>query len=82
LEKRVLLFVLITVLLLSISPVYGHPGRTDSSGGHRDTKNVSGLGPYHYHHGYPAHLHPNGVCPYASKPTSTTTAAPTPAPTM
>lgn len=42
-----------------------HSGRTDSSGGHRDTKNKSGLGPYHYHcGGYPAHLHENGVCPY------------------
>ena len=43
-----------------------HPGRTDANGGHRDNKNVSGLGSYHYHcGGHPAHLHPNGVCPYA-----------------
>lgn len=43
-----------------------HSGRTDASGGHRDNKNASGLGSYHYHcGGYPAHLHPNGVCPYA-----------------
>lgn len=41
-----------------------HSGRTDSRGGHHDYKNKSGLGSYHYHHGYPAHLHPNGVCPY------------------
>lgn len=41
-----------------------HGGRTDSNGGHRDTKNASGLGSYHYHHGYPAHLHTNGICPY------------------
>ncbi len=41
-----------------------HSGRTDSQGGHRDNKNASGLGSYHYHHGYSAHLHPNGVCPY------------------
>lgn len=41
-----------------------HGGRTDSSGGHRDNNNVSGLGSYHYHHGYSAHLHTNGVCPY------------------
>ena len=40
-----------------------HPGRTDANGGHRDNKNVSGLGSYHYHcGGHPAHLHPNGVC--------------------
>lgn len=44
-----------------------HPGRTDAQGGHRDNKNRSGLGSYHYHcGGYPAHLHPNGVCPYKS----------------
>lgn len=43
-----------------------HQGRTDSSGGHHDYQNKSGLGSYHYHHGMPAHLHPNGVCPYSS----------------
>ena len=44
-----------------------HPGRTDANGGHRDNKNVSGLGSYHYHcGGHPAHLHENGACPYAS----------------
>ena len=42
-------------------------GRTDRYGGHRDNKNKSGLGSYHYHcGGHPAHLHENGVCPYAS----------------
>lgn len=42
-----------------------HGGRTDSHGGHRDNKNASGLGSYHYHcGGYPAHLHTNGACPY------------------
>ena len=42
-----------------------HSGRTDSRGGHKDNKNASGLGYYHYHcGGYPAHLHTNGVCPY------------------
>ena len=47
-----------------------HPGRTDANGGHRDNKNVSGLGSYHYHcGGHPAHLHPNGVCPYAGDST-------------
>lgn len=44
-----------------------HSGRTDSSGGHKDNKNKSGLGSYHYHcGGHEAHLHPNGVCPYSS----------------
>lgn len=47
--------------------VSAHSGRTDSSGGHRDNRNASGLGSYHYHcGGYPAHLHENGVCPYTS----------------
>ncbi len=41
-----------------------HSGGTDASGGHHDYHNKSGLGPYHYHHGYPAHLHENGICPY------------------
>lgn len=37
-----------------------HSGRTDSQGGHYD----SATGEYHFHHGYPAHQHVNGVCPY------------------
>lgn len=51
-------------LALSTSAAFAHSGGTDAQGGHHDYKNVSGLGSYHYHHGYPAHLHPNGVCPY------------------
>ncbi len=51
--------------------VEAHSGRTDSHGGHKDNKNKSGLGSYHYHHGYPAHLHPNGICPYSSGSTTT-----------
>lgn len=57
------------VLLLCFSTVSAHSGRTDSSGGHRDNKNKSGLGSYHYHHGMSAHLHPGGICPYAPKDT-------------
>lgn len=58
--------VLVTIVLCVGMSVSGmaHSGRTDGNGGHKDNKNVSGLGSYHYHHGYPAHLHPNGVCPY------------------
>lgn len=41
-----------------ISPL--HSGKTDGDGGHYD----HGAGEYHYHHGYPAHQHPNGICPY------------------
>lgn len=52
---------------MSVSSAYAHGGKTDANGGHRDNKNVSGLGPYHYHcGGYPAHLHIGGVCPYKS----------------
>ena len=55
---------------------YAHSGRTDASGGHRDNKNKSGLGSYHYHcGGYPAHLHKNGVCPYASSSSSKKTSS-------
>lgn len=65
----------ITAILLSVmlsaGSIYAHPGRTDANGGHHDYKNKSGLGPYHYHcGGYPAHLHPNGVCPYKSSSSS------------
>ena len=60
-------FLLLIVSLVCIVTVFAHSGRTDGSGGHRDNKNVSGLGYYHYHcGGYPAHLHSNGVCPYKS----------------
>lgn len=40
-----------------------HSGRTDSKGGHNDNIN----GGYHYHHGYPAHQHINGECPYETE---------------
>lgn len=55
-----------TAVPVSVEVVsYAHSGRTDSSGGHRDNKNKSGLGSYHYHcGGHPAHLHDGGVCPY------------------
>lgn len=58
------LLVILAVLICVPLTVLSHSGRTDESGGHRDNRNVSGLGSYHYHHGYPAHLHENGVCPY------------------
>lgn len=56
-----------------------HSGRTDSGGGHHDYKNASGLGSYHYHHGYPAHLHENGVCPYDTPQTPVPEPVPAPA---
>ncbi len=70
-KARMMIGLLLTVLiingsLISLTPeiAIAHSGRTDSSGGHRDNKNASGLGNYHYHHGYGPHLHPNGICPY------------------
>lgn len=61
--------VLITILVGLNT--YAHSGRTDSSGGHKDNQNKSGLGSYHYHcGGHPAHLHTNGVCPYSSTSSS------------
>jgi len=60
--KRIVAF---SVLLLFLcTNAFAHSGRTDSSGGHKDNNNISGLGYYHYHHGKPAHLHPNGICPF------------------
>ncbi len=62
--KRLLALLTIFTLLFS-SVAYAHSGRTDSAGGHRDNRNVSGLGYYHYHcGGNPPHLHTGGVCPY------------------
>ena len=65
-KKRVFSIITIILMIISLSlSAFAHGGRTDSSGGHKDNKNKSGLGPYHYHcGGYPAHLHTNGVCPY------------------
>ncbi len=80
-----MLSVILLSMLITVTPIFitldnpaiisveAHSGRTDSSGGHKDNKNKSGLGSYHYHcGGHPAHLHTNGVCPYS---TSTTTSS-------
>lgn len=55
--KRILLFIL---LLMIPAAALAHPGGTDSNGGHYDRS----TGKYHYHHGYSAHQHTDGVCPY------------------
>ena len=55
-------------------PVFAHPGRTDSNGGHTDHS----TGEYHYHHGQPAHEHydidGDGItdCPYDFMETTAT----------
>lgn len=72
-KKRITALTLAFITLFSF-PAFGHSGRTDGSGGHKDNKNKSGLGSYHYHcGGNPAHLHINGVCPYSSSAKTTTT---------
>lgn len=73
-KKRVKIFSIILLVLSIISInifTLAHSGRTDSRGGHKDNKNKSGLGSYHYHcGGHPAHLHNNGVCPYSATSSS------------
>lgn len=60
------LIAVLTIFLIT-NCTFAHSGRTDSSGGHKDNQNKSGLGGYHYHcGGNPAHLHTNGVCPYSA----------------
>ena len=69
------LIIILSILSIQIS-VYSHSGRTDANGGHKDNQNKSGLGSYHYHcGGHPAHLHPNGVCPYSSSSQSSTSSS-------
>lgn len=64
-KSKIISFTLAFCLLFTCS--FAHSGRTDASGGHKDNKNVSGLGYYHYHcGGNPPHLHSNGVCPYST----------------
>lgn len=40
--------------------ILAHPRNLDANGGHYDNS----TGEYHYHHGWPAHEHTNGKCPY------------------
>ncbi len=59
--KQISITLFILFLLINVTTVvFAHSGKTDSSGGHYN----SSTGSYHYHHGYPAHQHPNGDCPY------------------
>jgi len=64
-KGRIKIMLITLVMFMSVSSVgFAHSGRTDSSGGHKDNQNKSGLGYYHYHHGDGPHLHTGGVCPY------------------
>ena len=73
-KKRIFAILTICMVIISLSlSAFAYGGRTDSSGGHKDNKNKSGLGGYHYHcGGYPAHLHSGGVCPYKGGGSSNT----------
>lgn len=80
-REKIISIILAVLSIISIGVnTYAHSGRTDANGGHKDNKNKSGLGSYHYHcGGHPAHLHTNGICPYSSnKPNSKETSSSTP----
>ena len=76
-KKREFLALTICMVLVSFAfSAMAHSGGTDGMGGHRDNRNKSGLGSYHYHcGGYPAHLHNGGVCPYKNGGTSRTSSS-------
>lgn len=81
-KKLVLIVTIIISVIFIANSSIAHSGRTDSNGGHKDKKNKSGLGSYHYHcGGHPAHLHTNGVCPYSTTKTENTTKSSVPAST-
>lgn len=62
-KRNLCLLLFLVIILVSFFAVgtYAHSGRTDKYGGHYDTS----TGEYHYHHGFPAHDHPDGYCPYS-----------------
>lgn len=69
-KKRIFVIILSLVTAIGLSVLcFAHSGRTDSNGGHYNRS----TGEYHYHHGYPAHQHVNGVCPYTSLYQTSTT---------
>lgn len=59
-KKMVSAFAVFIAMLCLAVPALAHSGRTDGNGGHYNRA----TGEYHYHHGYPAHQHPGGECPY------------------
>lgn len=62
--KKKLAAIILLVSMLTSPTAYAHSGVTDADGGHYDYNHESALGIYHYHHGYNAHTHSNGICPY------------------
>ena len=61
--KYIKYFVALILIFCFSLPTFAHPGSTDEYGGHVDWN----TGEYHYHHGFEAHYHTNGVCPYEFK---------------
>ena len=76
-REKIISIILAVLSIISIEVnTYAHSGRTDANGGHKDNKNKSGLGSYHYHcGGNPAHLHTNGICPYSSNKNNTSSSS-------
>ena len=76
-REKIISIILAVLSIISIGVnTYAHSGRTDANGGHKDNKNKSGLGSYHYHcGGHPAHLHTNGICPYSSNKNNTSSSS-------
>jgi len=69
--KKSVIITLTSIFITLPVLAFAHPGKTDSRGGHKDNKNASSLGAYHFHcDGYPAHLHEGGICPYTDNNTS------------
>lgn len=59
---------IIMIVALSVFlTAFAHSGGTDKNGGHYNRS----TGEYHYHHGYPEHQHPGGICPYSYKDNTT-----------
>lgn len=67
-KHSIILITAIIILVISAISCLAHSGRTDGRGGHYDRSS----GEYHFHHGYSAHQHPNGVCPYDDEDDYTT----------
>ena len=58
--KKIIILSSIFIIVLFSNIAFAHPGGTDGNGGHYN----HATGEYHYHHGYSAHQHENGICPY------------------
>lgn len=59
-KNKIIIVIIFLSFMFLCNIIVAHPGRTDSNGGHYDRS----TGEYHYHHGYPAHQHINGTCPF------------------